>query len=174
MRWNVRQLLWARAVWGQVSGIPADSLLALPIHTTRALFDLGTFVAVCALTFGVFLHSTGPLYQDSRRHAGRQATYFLPGVLRTGHLRAWGREGRERERKKMDCSSDITGIFIKFCLGERRFTELEMKGKSAWGPRKVMISHARFSSHTACGWEIRTLWLDTFINSALSPTLVPG
>lgn len=74
----------------------------------------------------------------------------------------------------MDWSSEITGIFIKFCLGKRRFTKSEMKGKLAWGPRKMIIFRAPFSSHTECGLQIRKLWSDTFVNCGLCQTLLPG
>lgn len=62
--------------------------------------------------------------------------------------------------RKMDWNSEIAGIFISFCLKERRFTKLEMKGKSTWGPGEVIIFHARFTSLAECGLEIRNLWLD--------------
>lgn len=105
-------------------------------------------------------------------------TYFLSGVPQEEGLNGASegfREGRgERSRRKMDWSSEITGIFIKFCLGERRFTKSEMKGKSAWGPGKIIVFHARFSSPTEHGLQIRKLWLEAFVNSAGCQMLVPG
>lgn len=105
-------------------------------------------------------------------------TYFLAGVPQKEGLNGASegyREGRgERGIRKMDWSSEITGIFIKFCLGERRFTKSEMKGKSAWGPRKIIVFHARFSSPTEHGLQIRKLWLEAFINSAGCQIPVPG
>lgn len=92
------------------------------------------------------------------------------------YLRVQWRERKRgiHEERKLDLGSEIIGIFISFCLGKRRLTESEMKGKSAWGPREIIIVYAQFSSHIECGLQIRKLQLDTFINSAgLCQMLVP-
>ena len=91
-----------------------------------------------------------------------------------GHLLS-AREGRGGRRKKENgLKLRLLEFFIKFCLGERRFTESEIKGESTWGPREMIIFHARFSFGTECGLQIRKLWLGTIINSAgLCQRLVP-
>lgn len=48
--------------------------------------------------------------------------------------------GRKEEGRKWIEAQKLLEFFIKFCLGERRFTKAEIKGKSTWAPEKLLYS----------------------------------
>lgn len=86
--------------------------------TEQAAADFGTFVSSLWHSHPKYLYILGGAFpsvasaQDNRKH--KPLDIFLSGMLSAGHLRALGEEREWKRKKKMDWSSEITGIFMKF------------------------------------------------------------